>query len=374
MGLFEGATMRLLFIFLVGCAGVGAPADDVVAAPAAGPRAASTPSPAPSAAPAPTPLPNGYNPMLTLAPLVEKVKPAVVNVYVTTRTAVPPQYQWYLGLPPEQVQRGQGSGFVVSPDGYILTNNHVVGSAQEIRVKFDSGDEYPAKLVGADRGSDVAVLKIDAGQELPWLAFGDSDQARVGDWVIAVGNPLGLGLSVSAGIVSGKGREVPDLDSLEEFIQTDASINPGNSGGPLIATDGSVVGMNTAIVSGANSVGFAIPSAHLQLVMSQLREKGHVSRGWLGVGSAPLSLRGKTHYKVEHGVVVTEVSAGSPAEAVGLRPGDVLLEAGGKKLTDPAGLFRAVASHQPGEVLAVKYLRDGEPAEASVSLGERPRE
>jgi serine protease Do len=334
---------------------------------------APTPLAAPVAIPAPPKLPNGYNPMLSLAPLVEQVKPSVVNVYVTTRTAVPAQYQYSLGLPRERVQKGQGSGFVVTPDGYILTNNHVVNGATDIRVKFESGDEFSAKLIGADAGSDVAVLKIESTTPLPYLPFGDSDAARVGDWVIAVGNPLGLGHSVSAGIVSGKGREVPDLDSLEEFIQTDASINPGNSGGPLIGTDGTVLGMNTAIVSGANSVGFSIPAAHLQLVMSQLREKGHVSRGYLGVGSAPLSARGRAHYEVDHGVVVTEVAANSPAHSLGLVPGDVVLEVNGKQVSDPRDLFRAVASRQPGEAVPFTWLRDGTKQEGQVTLAERPR-
>lgn len=354
----------LLLLLLAGCT-AGASTPPVPSAPSTPPASVDA---------AVTKLPNGYNPMLSFAPLVEQVQPAVVNVYVTTRTAVPAQYQYYMGMPPEQVQKGQGSGFVVTPDGYILTNNHVAGGASDIRVKFESGEEYPAKLIGADAGSDVALLKIDAPQDLPFLKFGDSDAARVGDWVIAVGNPLGLGHTVTAGIISGKGREIPDLEALEEFLQTDAGINPGNSGGPLIGTDGAVLGMNTAIISGANSVAFSIPSAHLQMVMQQLRETGHVARGYLGVGSAPLSARGKRYYKLEHGVVITEVAAGSAASSLGLVPGDVVTDVAGKQIDDPKDLFRAVASKSPGEAVEMKWVREGKPMSGSTSLGTRPVE
>lgn len=316
--------------------------------------------------------PASFNPQSTLAPLIEAVEPAVVNVYVTTRHAVPALYQMY-GYPSQQVVQGQGSGFVISPDGMILTNNHVIQGATELKVKFDSGDEYAATVAGADRGSDVALLQIKAGKVLPYLKLGDSDAARVGDWVVAVGNPLGLGHTVTAGIISAKGREIPDLDALEEFIQTDAGINPGNSGGPLIGLDGAVLGMNTAIVSGANSVAFAIPAAHLDWVLPQLREHGMVSRGWLGVGSAPLNARGLATYKVDHGVVITELSNRSPAELAGLVTGDVVLQIQDREIHDAKDLFRTIASRAPGDEVTIHTLHEGKPREVKVKLGERPQ-
>ena len=316
--------------------------------------------------------PAAFNPSLSLAPLVAAVEPAVVNVYTTQRQAIPQIYQYAYGLPSERIQQGQGSGFVISADGYILTNNHVVSGATTVKVKFDSGDEYAAEVVGLDQGSDVALLKIDAKKALPWLRLGSSEAARVGDWVVAVGNPLGLGHTVTAGIISAKGREVPELEALEEFIQTDASINPGNSGGPLIGLDGTVIGMNTAIVSGANSVGFSIPSDHLAFVLPQLREKGTVARGWLGVGTAALNSRGLKEFKVETGVMVTQVSDGSPAAVFGLVPGDVILSIAGKPMSEPADLYRAVASKWPGDEVTVKYLHAGTTKESKLKLGTRP--
>ena len=317
-------------------------------------------------------VPVGFNPMLTLAPLVAAVEPAVVNVYTTQRQAIPQQYQRYYGLPSERVSEGQGSGFVISADGYILTNHHVVAGTSSVKVKFDSGEEYAAEVVGLDQGSDVALLKIKANKALPWLRLGSSERAMVGDWVVAVGNPLGLGHTVTAGIISAKGREVPDLESLEEFIQTDASINPGNSGGPLIGLDGTVVGMNTAIVSGANSVAFSIPSDHLALILPQLREKGTVARGWLGVGTAALNSRGRTEFKVGNGVLVTQVSDGSPAALLGLAPGDVIVAIAAKAINDPSDLYRAVASKWPGDEVVLKYLHAGVTKEAKLKLGTRP--
>ena len=322
----------------------------------------------------PVAVPANFNPTLTLAPLVDNVRPAVVNVYTTQRQAIPTMYQYAYGWPKEHVQQGQGSGFVISADGYILTNNHVVSGASEVKVKFDSGDEYAASVVGLDRGSDVALLKIESPRPLPWLKLGASDRARVGDWVVAVGNPLGLGHTVTAGIISAKGREVPELDALEEFIQTDASINPGNSGGPLIGLDGAVVGMNTAIVSGANSVGFAIPSDHLALVVPQLRKTGTVARGWLGVGTAALNARGVAQFQVEGGALGVRLSEGSPAARAGLAQGDVILNIAGKTITSDKDVYRAIASRNPGDEVVVRYMREGKTKESKVVLVARPSE
>jgi serine protease Do len=321
--------------------------------------------------------PTAFNPMVSFAPLVKAVEPAVVNVYVTSRRTVnvPPQYQYFFGLPDQQerVQQGQGSGFVISPDGYILTNNHVAEGASEIKVKFADDGEYTATVVGTDPTSDVALLKIDAKKALPWLKLGDSERLAVGDWVLAAGNPLGLGHSVSAGIVSGKGRFIPDLP-LDEFIQTDASINPGNSGGPLVGLDGTVVGMNTAIIQGANSVGFAIPSDHIQGVVQQLRDKGKVEHGYLGIEMAALTDAGKKQLSTEGGVLVTNVVADGPAEKAGLKPGDVIVNVADRPVNDSKALLRAVASQTPGEQVEIQVLRDGKARTVKVTLASRPAE
>jgi serine protease Do len=252
--------------------------------------------------------PMGFNPQASLAPLVDAVEPAVVNVYSSARRAVPREYQFFFGLPSEQDVQGQGSGFVISADGYILTNNHVVANFSDFKVKFPDGAEHSAKVVGGDPESDVALLKIDAKTKLPFLRLGDSDAIRVGDWVMAVGNPLGLGHTVTAGIVSGKGRNMPDMP-FDEFLQTDASINPGNSGGPLIALDGSVVGMNTAIIRGANTVGFAIPANEIADILPQLRDSGKVSRGYLGIEMTQLPEAAQK--AIGRGVLVGEETGGN---------------------------------------------------------------
>ncbi len=327
----------------------------------------------------PTPAipPTTFVPPTSLAPLVDAVEPAVVNVYVTQRQVVnvPPQMQMLFGYPSstERTVQGQGSGFVISPDGFLLTNNHVAEGASEIKVKFENGDEYTAKVVGSDADSDIALLKIDAKGALPWLKLGDSGALRVGDWVVAIGNPLGLGHTVTAGIVSGKGRILPE-EPLNDFIQTDASINPGNSGGPLLGVNGEVVGMNTAIIQGANTVGFAIPSDHLEDIVAQLRDDGKVSHGYLGVQMAALNEAGKKQLGVEGGVLVTQVEPGGPAEAAGIKPGDVLVKVDERTISDAQALQRAVQSLQPGKKVSVTLQRDGKAKQVEVKLGERPTE
>ncbi len=318
--------------------------------------------------------PATFVPPTSLAPLVDAVEPAVVNVYVTQRQTVnlPPQMQMF-GYPASQERtvQGQGSGFVISPDGFLLTNNHVAEGATTIKVKFQNGDEYTAKVVGSDADSDIALLKIDAKKTLPWLKLGDSEALRVGDWVVAIGNPLGLGHTVTAGIVSGKGRILPE-EPLNDFIQTDASINPGNSGGPLLAVDGQVVGMNTAIIQGANTVGFAIPSDHLEDIVSQLRDDGKVSHGYLGVQMASLNEAGKKQLGVDGGVLVTEVESDGPADSAGIKPGDVLVKVDDRSISDGQALQRSIQSLQPGKKVTVTVQRDGKAKEIEVKLGERP--
>lgn len=339
-----------LFLLLAGCA-AGANQPQAVAPPA------------------------NFSPVLSLAPLVEAVEPAVVNVYVTSiqRLDISNRMSLLMGLPQEREVQGQGSGFVISADGYILTNNHVAKDAKDIEVKFTSGEKFTATVVGTDPASDIALLKIDAKKTLPYLRLGDSDALRVGDWVMAVGNPLGLGHTVTAGILSGKGRELSD--SLEEdFLQTDASINPGNSGGPLVGMDGTVVGMNTAIISGANSVGFAIPASDLKSVVAQLRENGKVSRGFLGVSMSSLSEEGKQLLGTEGGALLVQVAADSPAAKGGLLQGDVVVKVDGHAIADQRDLLQAVAGKSPGTRIKVDLLRQGKPQSLEVILGERPQE
>ncbi len=315
--------------------------------------------------------PKGFNPQASLAPLVEAVQPAVVNVYVRSRQAIPREYQYFFGLPSERIQQGQGSGFVVSADGYIVTNNHVVDNATDISVKFSDGTEHAAKVVGTDPGSDVALLKIDAGATLPFLQIGDSDALRVGDWVVAVGNPLGLGHTVTSGIVSGKGRNIPEMP-LDEFLQTDASINPGNSGGPLVALDGKVIGMNTAILQGANSVGFAIPSNHVREIVEQLKNSGKVARGYIGVQMAQLPEAARE--ALGDGVLLADVVPDGPAAKAGLKRGDIVTKVGGKDVRDPDDLQRIIANRRPGAAVEVEAVRRGVAKSFTITLSERPKE
>jgi len=317
--------------------------------------------------------PSSFNPSLSLAPLVDSVEPAVVNVYVTSVQRLDGPAQWHvlLGVPSEREVQGQGSGFVISQDGYLLTNNHVAENAKDIKVKFASGDEYTAKVVGTDPSSDVALLKIETKKPLSFLKLGDSDHIRVGDWVMAVGNPLGLGHTVTAGIISGKERDISD-QLFEEFLQTDASINPGNSGGPLVDMSGAVVGMNTAIVSGANTVGFAIPASYLQSVVEQLREKGKVSRGYLGVTMASLSEEGMQLLGTTGGVLIRGVESGGPAENAGLKAGDVVTRINETEIKDQKDLLRAIAGKPPGSQVTVDLLRQGKAQSLTVTLTERP--
>ncbi len=315
--------------------------------------------------------PKGFNPQASLAPLVEAVQPAVVNVYVRSRQAIPREYQYFFGLPSERIQQGQGSGFVVSADGYIVTNNHVVDNATDISVKFSDGTEHAAKVVGTDPGSDVALLKIDAGKTLPFLQIGDSDALRVGDWVVAVGNPLGLGHTVTSGIVSGKGRNIPEMP-LDEFLQTDASINPGNSGGPLVGLDGKVIGMNTAIIQGANSVGFAIPSNHVREIVEQLKNSGKVARGYIGVQMAQLPAAARE--ALGDGVLLADVVPDGPAAKAGLKRGDIVTKVGGKDVRDPDDLQRIIANRRPGAAVEVEAMRRGVAKSFTITLSERPKE
>ena len=273
--------------------------------------------------------------------------------------------------PREFKQRSLGSGVIVDPSGYVITNNHVVAEADEILVRLKEGKEYPAKIVGRDPKTDLALIKIEADHKLPFLTLGDSDKLRVGDWVLAVGNPFGLEHTVTAGIISAKGRII-GAGPYDNFIQTDASINPGNSGGPLIDLEGQVVGINTAIVPQGQGIGFAIPVNTTKRIMAQLREKGRVIRGWLGVTIQPVTKELAEKFGLDEpmGALVADVVPGSPADKAGLKRGDVIVGYAGKPVKDMHALPRLVAETKVGSEVNLEVVRDRKKRPMQVSIGE----
>jgi Do/DeqQ family serine protease len=276
---------------------------------------------------------------------------------------------------PRSEGRAAGSGVLVDPRGYILTNNHVVENATEIEVRLSDDRKFKAALVGRDGRTDLAVLKIENPTgPLPVADLGDSDRLRVGQWAIAIGNPFGLDRTVTAGIISATGRTHVGLATYEAFIQTDASINPGNSGGPLLNLDGRVVGINTAIVSSGQGIGFAIPINMARDIMTQLINRGKVVRGWLGIGIQDLSpeLAAGFGVKEDAGVLVADVMKDGPAAAAGFRPGDVIVEFGGSAIKDVPDLQKRVAAIEPGRAAPVTVVREKKTVTLSVKIGEQP--
>ena len=270
-------------------------------------------------------------------------------------------------------QRSLGSGFVISADGFIVTNNHVVDDADEVKVQFRNNEKpLAAKIIGRDKETDLALLKIDGRTDLPFLEFGDSSKMKVGEWVLAIGNPFGLENTVTLGIVSAKGRII-GAGPFDNFIQTDASINPGNSGGPLIDLDGKVIGINTAIVASGQGIGFAIPSSMAKDVIAQLREGKSVKRGWLGVTIQDIDENTAKALGMENtkGSLVTSVIDGEPAAKAGVKTGDVITAVGGEAVDDSNQLLRRVAAIKPGESAQLTLLRNGSSLTVSVTLGQR---
>jgi serine protease Do len=323
--------------------------------------------------------------------LADKVSPAVVNITTSTVVAqgAGPSPIVPEGSPFEDFFRefrdrsGQGdrprrtsalgSGFVISEDGYVVTNNHVIESADEIIIEFFSGRELQAEVVGTDPKTDIALLKVEAEEPLPYVSFGDSDTARVGDWVMAMGNPLGQGFSVSAGIVSARNRALSG--TYDDYIQTDAAINRGNSGGPLFNMDAQVIGVNTAILSptgGSIGIGFSMASNVVTRVVDQLKEYGETRRGWLGVRIQDVTDDVAEAMGLEEvrGALVTDVPEGPAAEA-GMESGDVILSFDGKKVEDTRGLVRQVGNTQVGKTVRVVVFREGKTQTLKVTLGRR---
>ena len=332
----------------------------------------------------------------SFAPIVKRVAPGVVKIFTTTRV----QRTAYTGPGPDMDdffrhffgdlqpgrksrrqfdtprQEGVGSGVIATKDGYILTNNHVVDGADEVKVALQDGREFTAKVIGRDPKTDVAVVKIDA-KDLPAVAMADSDQVEVGDVVLAIGNPFGIGQTVTTGIVSATGRGGTVGLDYEDFIQTDAAINPGNSGGALVDAEGRLVGINTAILSrsgGNQGIGFAIPSDLARDVMASLIRDGHVTRGYLGVMIQDLtpSLAREFSLKDAKGVLVADVTDNSPADQAGLKDGDVILEFNGKQVTDSRHLKLEVARAHPGQTVPVKILRHGNAKNLEVHIQPQP--
>src|SRR5438034_5180970 len=279
--------------------------------------------------------------------------------------------------PRQEPERAAGSGVIVDGRGYILTNHHVIENADEIEVRLSDDRKFPAKLVGRDSKTDLAVLKIEpAGTALPVAALGDSDKLRIGQWAIAIGNPFGLDRTVTVGIISATGRTHVGVATYEAFIQTDASINPGNSGGPLLNIEGKVVGINTAMVSSGQGIGFSIPINMAREIMTQLINKGRVVRGWLGIVIQELTpeLSQSFGVKKDGGILIADVMKDSPAEAAGLRPGDIVVEFNGSPTKDVTELQKRVAAVEPGRATPLVVLRDKVSTPLTVKIGEQPGE
>lgn len=276
-------------------------------------------------------------------------------------------------LPQQAPQQGEGSGVIVSKDGDILTNNHVVDDADEVTVTLNDGRKLPAKVVGRDPMTDVAVIRVKA-DDLPAAKLGDSDKVKVGEWVVAAGAPFGLSKTITAGIVSAVGRANVRIADYEDFIQTDAAINPGNSGGPLVNLRGEVIGINTAIASRTgtyNGIGFAIPIDMAKTIMQSLMKEGHVVRGYVGVSIGPLSegMAKSFGYDSTEGALINDVVAGSPGDKAGLKQGDIITELNGKKVADVPRFRNEIAATEPGKNVKLEVFRDGKPVSVKVELG-----
>ncbi|MBF8223051.1 Do family serine endopeptidase [Halomonas sp. 328] len=383
-GLVIAAILLLLFPQLGGHAPTPAPAPEPDARPVAeeASRPASRPSPEVEQAP---PLSRDRGPV-SYAEAVERAAPAVVNIYssrIVERDEHPlmsdPFFRQFYGddLPSRQrMLSSLGSGVIVSRDGYVLTNHHVIGGADQIQVALRDGRETLAEVIGTDPESDLAVLRIEL-DDLPVIALSDSSRVAVGDVALAIGNPFGVGQTVTMGIISATGRSHLGLNAYEDFIQTDAAINPGNSGGALIDPEGALVGINTAIFSrsgGSQGIGFAIPANLARNILEELVTQGRVIRGWLGIEAQEMTPELALSFGLQtpRGVVIAGVMADGPADRAGLRPGDVLLEVDGRPILDARVAMSDIAAIAPGSELPLTVIRSGQPLELVLEVGERP--
>lgn len=332
----------------------------------------------------------------SFSPLVKEVSSAVVNIN-TEKTVKQQAFGGFNGMPPEmqrffeqfnpnfggqgaeRKQSGLGSGFIISEDGYIVTNEHVVAGADTIFVNFDgkktSKNSLKARVIGTDPETDIALLKVDVDYKLPALEFGDSDALEVGEWVLAIGNPFGLSSTVTAGILSAKGRNIQS-GPYDNFLQTDASINPGNSGGPLINMEGDVIGINTAILASGQGLGFAIPSKLASSIVEQLKSGKKISRGWLGVSVQNIDEMSAKALGLEEasGALIASVMHGEPAQKAGLRAGDVVVRIGNTKIENASDLTRAIGTQKPNSSVKVEAIREGKVKNFDVKLGTRKNE
>ena len=318
---------------------------------------------------------------------VRRAMPSVVNIFTSKEVRSPrhpllndPIFRRFFGDQlPDEAQRASslGSGVIVTATGYVLTNNHVVETADEIEVALADGKKLLAKVVGNDPETDLAVLRID-GENMPAISFGSSDALRVGDVVLAIGNPFCVGQTVTSGIVSALGRTGLGINTFENFIQTDAAINPGNSGGALIDAAGNLVGINTAIFSrsgGSIGIGFAIPVSTAKMVLEQIVKTGSVTRGWIGVEVQEITPPIAESFRLEEtrGALIAGVLRGGPADKAGVKPGDILVEVQGRPVADPAGMLNLIAALAPGQPAKLKLKRQGKDLEASITVGRRPK-
>ena len=320
------------------------------------------------------------------ADAAKKALPSVVHIYTSKEVKAPrhpfaddPVFRYFFGdrFGGPQRQSGLGSGVIVSADGYILTNNHVVENMDEIEVATNDGRRLRARIVGLDPETDLAVLQVRAEGKLPAVTFAPTESLRVGDVVLAIGNPFGVGQTVTHGIVSALGRTQLGINTFENFIQTDAAINPGNSGGALTDSEGNLVGINTAIYSRTGTslgIGFAIPVSIARSVMEQIIKSGSVTRGWIGVEAQEITPELAESFKLPatEGAIVAGVLRGSPADRAGIRPGDVLVAVGGRPVKDPQGMLELIAGLTPGTTAPFRLRREAKELDVAVNIGKRP--
>jgi Do/DeqQ family serine protease len=320
------------------------------------------------------------------ADAARKALPSVVHIFTSKEIRTPrhpfaddPVFRYFFGdrFGGPQRQSGLGSGVIVSTDGYILTNNHVVENMDEIEVATNDGRRFRGRVVGTDPETDLAVLQVKSDGKLPAVTFAPTESLRVGDVVLAIGNPFGVGQTVTHGIVSALGRSQLGINTFENFIQTDAAINPGNSGGALTDTEGNLVGINTAIYSRTGTslgIGFAIPVSIARSIMEQIIKTGSVTRGWIGVEAQEITPELAESFKLpaSQGALIAGVMRGSPADRAGIRPGDVLLAIGGKPVKDPQGMLELIAALSPGSAAQFRLRREAREMDIAVSIGKRP--